>query len=117
MIVKNKKPIAQALLVLLVSIAVPANTPQSERFGEFWGSRYAAQPGADVDPRFGLQVEVPDAPSPGATPAILRWNAISIDASGLDHTPVAAGRKPGVWGTGRTLPGGQGDRYCAYRDV
>jgi hypothetical protein len=89
MIVKNKKPIAQALLVLLVSIAVPANTPQSERFGEFWGSRYAAQPGDDVEPRFGLQVA--DAPSPGASPAILRWNAISINASGLDHTPVAPG--------------------------
>lgn len=34
MIVKNKKPIARAMLVLLVSIAVPANTPQSERFGD-----------------------------------------------------------------------------------
>jgi len=91
MTVKNKKPIAQALLVLLVSIAVPANTPQSERFVEFWGSRYAPQPGVDLEPRFGLQVEIPNAPSPGATPAILRWNAISIDASGLDHTPVAPG--------------------------
>jgi hypothetical protein len=89
---RNKKPIAQALLVLLVSIAVPANTPQSERFSEFWGSRYGAQTSVSIEPRFGLQVvDAPNAPSPGATGTILRWNSISINASGLDHTPVAPG--------------------------
>ena len=86
----NKKAIAQALLVLLVSIAVPANTPQSEQdFSNFWGARYGAQPGVDVQPSFGLQVELPEALTP--TSSILRWNSISIDASGLDHTPVAPG--------------------------
>ena len=89
---RNRKAIAQALLVLLVSIAVPANTPQSEQnFSEFWGPHYGAQPGVSVQPRFGLQVDAPDAPSPGPTSTILRWNSISIDASGLDHTPVAPG--------------------------
>ena len=72
-------------------MAVPANTPQSERsFGDFWGPRFGAQP-ADQKP-FGVQVvDAPDAPPTGATAAILRWNSISIDASGLDHTPVAPG--------------------------
>ena len=88
----NRKAIAQALLVLLVSIAVPANTPQSEQsFSEFWGQRYGAQKGVAVHPRVGFELEEVDAPSPGPTAAILRWNSIAIDASGLDHTPVAPG--------------------------
>ena len=72
-------------------MAVPANTPQSERsFSDFWGSRFGAQP--DNRTPFRLQlVDTPAAPAPGATAAILRWNSISIDASGLDHTPVAPG--------------------------
>ena len=83
----NKKLIVQALVVLMVSLAVPAHTPQSERsFGDYWGPRFGAQPG------FSIQVvDSPDAPVPIATTTILRWNAISIDASGLDHTPVAPG--------------------------
>ncbi|MGH8596937.1 MAG: hypothetical protein ACREXT_09805, partial [Gammaproteobacteria bacterium] len=84
---RNKKLIVQSLIVLIVSMAVPANTPQSERgFADYWGPRYGAQP------RFGIQVvDGPDAPIPIATITILRWNSISIDASGLDHTPVAPG--------------------------
>jgi len=86
---RNKKLIIQALLVVMVSMAVPGNTPQSERFGDYWGTRFGAQPG---QPRFSTQdVDAPDAPAPFATTALLRWNAISIDASGLDHTPVAPG--------------------------
>ena len=90
---RNQKVIGHLLVVLMLSMAVPADTPQSERsFAEFWGPRYGAQQSVDAQPSFNIQaVDAPDAPSPGATPAILRWNAISIDASGLDHTPVAPG--------------------------
>jgi len=90
---RHRKLIVQAMIVLLVSIAVPATTPQSERsFGDFWGPRFGAQPGARDQKPFDVQeVDAPDAPPSGATAAILRWNSISIDASGLDHTPVAPG--------------------------
>src|SRR6185436_8489837 len=90
---RHRKLIVQAMIVLLVSIAVPATTPQSERsFGDFWGPRFGAQPGARDQKPFDVQeVDAPDVPPSGATAAILRWNSISIDASGLDHTPVAPG--------------------------
>ena len=92
MIRRNRKAFAQVVLVLLVSIAVPANTPQSEQsFSEFWGPRYGAERAFRVQARSALRLEVPDAPAPGPTGALIRWNSIAIDASGLDHTPVAPG--------------------------
>jgi len=85
--VGSKKLIVQALVVLMVSLAVPADTPQSEQgFRGHWGPNFGAQP--RLSPQ---AVDAPDAPAPFATTALLRWNAISIDASGLDHTPVAPG--------------------------
>jgi hypothetical protein len=89
---RHKKLIVQALVVLVVAMAVPATTPQSERsFGDYWGPNFGAQAGAARIP-FGIQiVDTPEAPAPGPTAAILRWNSVSIDASGLDHTPVAPG--------------------------
>lgn len=88
-----KKLLAQAMVVLMFSMAVPAISPQSERnFNEFWGSRFGAQSRVDGQAPVGVQVvDAPAAPAPGATAAILRWNSVSIDASGLDHTPVAPG--------------------------
>jgi PAP2 superfamily len=50
-----------------------------------------------LGPLFRPGVAVPRAPRPAkrhadpSTEAILRWNQIAIDTSGLDHTPVAAG--------------------------
>jgi vanadium-dependent haloperoxidase-like protein len=87
MTVPSRKLIVQALLVLMVSMAVPANTPQSEQsFRDYWGPRYGAQHSISIQ-----AVDAPDAPTPIATTTLLRWNAVSIDASGLDHTPVAPG--------------------------
>ena len=88
-----QKLIARALAVLILSMAVPADTPQSERsFSDYWGPQFSAQPGVSASPRFSLQVDGPDAPAPGpATSTLIRWNSISINASGLDHTPVAPG--------------------------
>jgi len=89
----NKKLTAQALLVLMISIVVPGSTPQTERsFSDYWGPLFGAQPGSRTQPRLSVQVvDAPDAPAPIATTTLLRWNGISIDASGLDHTPVAPG--------------------------
>lgn len=42
-------------------------------------------------PRFRVQSGGTSASSPPSTAALLRWNSIAIDASGLDHTPVAPG--------------------------
>jgi hypothetical protein len=90
---RPQKLIVHALAVLILSMAVPADTPQSERsFSDYWGPQFSAQPGVSAAPRFRLQVDGPDAPAPGpATSTLIRWNSISIDASGLDHTPVAPG--------------------------
>jgi len=88
----HRRVIAHGLAVLLLSFTVPANTPQSEdRFNDYWGSQYSAQQGISASPSLALQVDGPEASNPNATNTILRWNSISIDASGLDHTPVAPG--------------------------
>ena len=62
----NQKIIVSMLAVLVLSIAIPARAFQSPNVGE-----------------------VVDAPPPST--AILRWNKIAVDCSGLDHTPVAPG--------------------------
>src|ERR1044072_9684881 len=62
----NQKIIVSMLAVLILSIAIPARAFQSPNVGE-----------------------VVDAPPPST--AILRWNKIAVDCSGLDHTPVGPG--------------------------
>lgn len=51
-------------------------------FGEAWGPLYQASR---------LHRPPPSRPSSDATATIRRWNQIAIDASGLDHTPIAPG--------------------------
>lgn len=46
--------------------------------------------GCDVFPASSF-FKIPPSLDPGANSWVLRWNQIAIDASGLDHTPVAAG--------------------------
>ena len=50
---------------------------------EVWGPNYHLDPS--------LLQQQPVFAKPSGLLAILRWNRIAIDASGLDHTPVAAG--------------------------
>ena len=65
----NRKLILPALIALILSLMVPAVvTPAAQQ-----------HPGD------------PAASTPPCTPTLLRWNSIAIDASGLDHTPVAPG--------------------------
>lgn len=77
---RTRKFIVPALVVFIVSLAVPASPPQAERSArDFWG------------PRFSPQDQIVAGPQPVSNTAILRWNMIAINASGLDHTPVAPG--------------------------
>lgn len=73
---------ALTLAVIVSGLLVSAETPQGHRnFEDFWGNRYGARAGApelSVNKASGLTT-------------IQRWNRIAIDASGLDHTPVAPG--------------------------
>ena len=69
---------------LMLAGAGSAKAAPVEGLRGAWGSRYSAQ-SAGTEP---LQL-----PQVGhdATASLQRWNRIAIDASGLDHTPVAAG--------------------------
>src|SRR6185503_18039562 len=86
MIIKrNRKLIIPALAILILSMVVPAGTQKSKSersFKKVWGPNYSAQ---TVTP------SIPDQQIAPGTDELLRWNRISIDASGLDHTPVAPG--------------------------
>jgi len=92
---RNRKMLVPVMIVLVLSIAVAAKKHQSGRsFGEFWGPLYSAQ--SESAPQAGLpEVSEATAASTQAVNAantmLLRWNGIAVNASGLDHTPVAPG--------------------------
>jgi hypothetical protein len=69
-----------------LSLAVPVGLAQQQQsdsgFTDVWGARYSAQAQAPA---------APDASGTPTTNAILHWNQITIDCSGLDHTPVMPG--------------------------
>ncbi|MGH7228782.1 MAG: phosphatase PAP2 family protein [Nitrospiraceae bacterium] len=89
MIVKrNRTLIAPILALLTLSLAVTAWADRSDRGShrDAWGPRYNAPPKLHEPPRHhrtrrGAEV----------TSRLRHWNEIAIDASGLDHTPVAPG--------------------------
>lgn len=83
---RRRKLIVPALIVFIVSLAVPVSQTQEKNgVRDFWG------------PRFNPQDQITQAPPGPSSAAILRWNSIAIDASGLDHTPVPPG-DPRVFG-------------------
>ncbi len=67
-------------LAMTVPSAFANSTPRSPH--EFFGPRFTAPPHPHPVPR---------PPVAAANRGVLRWNQIAIDASGLDHTPVAIG--------------------------
>src|SRR5262245_40684577 len=76
---------ALALAILLPTLAASAGaqlgTGSGDRdFHNFWGRQYSPQVLARSAHK-----------RPSGLTTVLRWNQIAIDASGLDHTPVAAG--------------------------
>jgi hypothetical protein len=83
---RNRKLIVLTLAFLLISVAVfAAQRKLSERFEGTWGERYSAQAEAPV------QLRELSLVNDSSKTGILRWNEIAINASGLDHTPVAPG--------------------------
>jgi hypothetical protein len=88
---------ARIILLLVVTLCCTASA-NAQAFSDVFGPRFKPLPGAQL---------FPDRPqrASDAAEALLRWNKIAIDASGLDHTPVAPGdtRKYGEqFGPGRS---------------
>ena len=87
MILKNNRnSIILTMAALILCSVVYAGKKQFRNVDDAWGPRYSAQPQAAAQLIRPLTVEAA-APLTG----IRRWNRIAIDASGLDHTPVAPG--------------------------
>lgn len=88
----NRKLIILTLAILALSVVVSAKKHQTtDEFNLFWGSlyTYTAQDPAPTereDGSFEIQNQ-----KKISRKMLLRWNKIAVDASGLDHTPVAPG--------------------------
>jgi hypothetical protein len=88
---------AGILLPVAVGVLVAAQTIGTD-FEAFWGPRYRPRPHSD-SARAPLALsnataeeEGIDRPEPvDARSRLIHWNRIAIDASGVDHTPVAPG--------------------------
>jgi hypothetical protein len=68
-------PLAGVILTLLM----PAGASDARSFRDTFGDQFRSSPAATIL-----------APRPGLD-SLHRWNQIAVDASGLDHTPVAPG--------------------------
>ena len=78
---------AAATAVALLALALaPAPPARAEDFRDTFGRRFDAAPGETGE----LDRRRPERAS-GSMSRLRHWNQIAIDASGLDHTPVAAG--------------------------
>jgi hypothetical protein len=76
---KKLKLIVMTLAILVPGLAGSARAQQSNRsITDVWGQRYKVRPHDRPNKRNSLK-------------QVLRWNEIAINASGLDHTPVAPG--------------------------
>jgi hypothetical protein len=76
-----RRPVVLSIPILALLAAVPASAHGTRSPADFFGPHLSA-PG-----RFDL----PKPPLPRRTDPIRHWNRIAVDASGLDHTPVAPG--------------------------
>jgi hypothetical protein len=76
-------------LIALLSMCIGARAQgYPGGFGQVWGGKYSAPERTTAAPLTKTQEATATSTS---TDPIHRWNQIAIDASGLDHTPVAAG--------------------------
>lgn len=88
----NRKLVILTLAILAVTVAVSARIRQSsDEFNLFWGPLYTytaqdSSPTEREDGSFEIQNQ-----KKVSRNMLLRWNKIAVDASGLDHTPVAPG--------------------------
>jgi hypothetical protein len=77
--------VTAAFLTLMINVSV-GTAEFSARTQEALGPRFSDAPRLHEGPRHPLRRDGMD-----ATSALRYWNEVVIDASGLDHTPVAAG--------------------------
>ncbi|HWO00659.1 MAG TPA: phosphatase PAP2 family protein [Blastocatellia bacterium] len=90
---RKRKLLVPALAVVILCVSVVAGIQQSERrFSDFWGSLYDAQSENGQSERARPETLAPsiELGNPSST-ALIHWNRIAVDCSGLDHTPVAPG--------------------------
>jgi PAP2 superfamily len=74
-----------AVVLLAGSLTLLASQSGREGFKGFWGAKFRGERHRKVPrPR-------PPRPSTQALERLHHWNSIAVDASGLDHTPVAEG--------------------------
>ncbi len=83
---RNRNPIVPLLAILTLSVATSAWAN-----GFSGGVSHALGPRYDAGPRRGVPSRHPPSRNVGATSWVRQWNEIAINASGLDHTPVAPG--------------------------
>jgi hypothetical protein len=78
---------ASSLAYLVLGLVISAHGATfSDGINDAWGPKYKAIPQARTTTK-----KTPSKPNTGATSWVKHWNQIAIDASGLDHTPVAPG--------------------------
>jgi hypothetical protein len=76
--------VSRGLVLVVVTLGFAALADAARPFNEVFGPRYTPAPDAQTLPTRPQRAH-------DAATALLRWNRIAVDASGLDHTPVAAG--------------------------
>ena len=81
----NRKLLFVTLSLFIFSTAGFAGLSQFSNADDLWGPRYSSQDQSLALSR--AQVQLGDSSKRG----VRRWNEIAINASGLDHTPVAPG--------------------------
>lgn len=89
MIPKRKRNwiILTLAFVLIGGGAIASKRQITNAFEAFWGSQYSAS----VQPQVALRDSAISLVTDPSKTGILRWNEIAINASGVDHTPVAPG--------------------------
>jgi hypothetical protein len=87
----NRKWVILTLAILALTVAVSAGKRQSlDKFSSFWGPLYTFTPQASPSGQTNDDlVHIANA----SRNMLVRWNRIAVDASGIDHTPVAPGEK------------------------
>ena len=85
-VIRNLKSTVLLAVLFFASLSpTPAQRGQQKRFESVWGPNY---PSVNVLARTSFVNEAPQGEN--ALARVVYWNRVAIDASGLDHTPVAA---------------------------
>lgn len=87
----NRKLIILTLAICALTVAVSAKRKFQDEFNLFWGPLYGyTEQAPDPMQRDDNSFEILNQ-NKVSRKMLVRWNRIAVDASGLDHTPVAPG--------------------------